>query len=139
MRFVHKYSFEKTASKINFEISKTIDNSPNVQNIKEHTKLNILKNEIFENKKEQNSNLKNKGAYENINLPNLFKKKKMRRTNSDFKPILTKIKNSYKEFYNFYNKDKNFFASPEFQNQLKNEFNYYKKKSIFENDKSNKK
>ena len=134
-----KYSFEKTASKINFEISKTIDNSPNIQNIKEHTKLNILKNEIFENKKEQNSNLKNKGAYENINLPNLFKKKKMRRTNSDFKPLLTKTKNSYKEFYNFYNKDKNFFASPEFQNQLKNEFNYYKKKSIFENDKSNKK
>ena len=134
-----KYSFEKTVSKINFEVSKTIDNSPNIQNIKEYTKLNILKNEIFENKIEQNPNLKNKHTYENINLPNLIQKKKMRRTYSDYRPLLTKTKNNYKEFYNFYNRDKNFFASPEFQNQLKNEFNYYKNKSIFENDKSNNK
>ena len=130
-----KYSFERTSSKINFEASKTIDNSPNIQNFKVNNKVNLLKNNTCVRKEDKFKDKKGKDTFENINLPNLFEEKNMRKTSSNLKSIIKKNINNYQSFSNFYNLDKKFFASNEFKNQLINGHNSYKIKSFLEKDK----
>ena len=127
-----KFSFEKSQSKINFEISKTIDDSPNIKNIKEINKLNKFQNftihaEIDEHQKNQNID-----AYGTINLPNLFEKKKKERIDNDFKSRLKKDLNKYKNFFHFNDKDKNFLVGTEFHKPLINGSYSFKNKNLSE-------
>ena len=136
-----KYSFEGSQLKINFEVSKTVDNSPIIQIIKDNNnKISQLKNIALDDKNTKYSERQIKDSYETTNLPNLFEKKMMSITNSNFKSILKKEikkdKNNYKDFYHFFNHDKNFFVGTEFQKPLINGFYTFKNKNFFENNKA---
>ena len=127
-----KSSFEINNSKINLDDSKTITNSPNIQNIKANNNLIKFKSDIDENKITQFSNHQVKEVYGNIILPNLFKDKNFGISKNNPKFNSKRKINNYNNFYLIYNFDKHFFASTEFRKQL----NSLKNELLFENDKA---
>ena len=68
-------------------------------------------------------------TYEGYNLPKVRNKnfviKNNINENGNNSQILIKGNKDYKNFYNVYNEDKNFFLGVEFQKKLKNEFKYF--------------
>ena len=135
-----KYSCEKSQSKMNFEISKTIDNSPNIKNNKENNQfmLNNFGNNMIEINFFGYKERVNKYDYETIDLPDLFAKRNMKRTNSGYKSTIKRNLSNYKNFYNFFNHDKNYFVGTEFHEPIIKGYKYLKDKKSFENYKGNK-
>ena len=68
-------------------------------------------------------------TYEGYNLPKVRNKnfviKNNINENGNNSQILIKGNKDYKNFYNVYNEDKNFFLGVEFHKKLKNEFKYF--------------
>ena len=105
-----KPSIENTPSRNNFEYSKTIEHTPDIQNIKETTK--ILNKDSPEFQINEYSDKKN------INLPKLLSTKTILRNKSNIKLTLSKgIKGYNDKIYNF---DKSILSDNEFKNKIMN-------------------
>ena len=129
----NKQQIERSTSKNFNENAKIIESNPNIKNIK--IKEKVDKSEIDQNKNKLNkfSNIKIREAhaYESINLPNLFEKKIMRRTQSVFPHKLRK-NIDYKDFFHVYDKDKNLYSGIGFKKILTNKYSSFEKKNYFE-------
>ena len=90
-----KNSTGKTPSMINFESSKIMDNSPNFNNLQVRQRIINFRNDSLNNNTRRISEYRTKDNLDYINLPNLFEARTMKRTQSDFKPILKKSIDSY--------------------------------------------
>ena len=105
-----KPSIENTPSRNNFEYSKTIEHTPDIQNIKETTK--ILNKDSPEFQINEYSDKKN------INLPKLLSTKTILRNKSNIKLTLSKgIKVYNDKIYNF---DKSILSDNLFKNKIMN-------------------
>ena len=60
----------------------------------------------------------------------------MRKSQSDFKNISNERNSNYREFYHFYDYDKNFYLGGGFTKKLKNRLNFFEKKYKIESVKN---
>ena len=121
-----KPRIENTPSKINFEFSNTIEQTPIVKNIKETNKIYKLNKDSKDFKISQYSDKKI------TNLPKLIGNKLSWRKKNNIQLTLNKGTKNYKEFYKIYNFDKNILVSNEFQIKLMKESNKNEeKKKLF--------
>ena len=118
-----KNSTGKTPSMINFESSKIMDNSPNFNNLQVRQRIINFRNDSLNNNTRRISEYRTKDNLDYINLPNLFEARTMKRTQSDFKPILKKSIDSYNQLFQIDNYDKNVFSHFGFNKGLFDKFN----------------
>ena len=144
---INSYSKDKSAKTIkdkiendklnlNLEKSETISNYSNIKNIKINSRIFNISQKL---EKRRNSKYSDKQISEGcviINLPNLYEKKKMRKSQSDFKNISNERNSNYREFYHFYDYDKNFYLGGGFTKKLKNRLNFFEKKYKIESVKN---
>lgn len=107
-----KPSIENSPSQNNFEYSKTIVQTPNIQNIKDMNKIYKLKKESPDLK------IKEYSFKKNNNLPKLLNNKIIFRNKSNIKLTLTRGIKSYNDFYKIYNFDKSILVENEFNNKI---------------------